>query len=294
MSTEVLKSAELPLVEEFLRCLTSVHTVRAYERDLSEFKAYLLTQPATSGWNSTLSQYKAFLRERFQPLTCNRKLSCLKSYFNFLYMNRVTDVNFGAHVSLFSKSEYSGTPALSDDEVTRMFSLVENVRDELILKLMFYLGLRRAELISIKLEDLNLEGIPSIKIHGKGHKTRILPITDDILVTLKAYLSNLLARKYTGARLFPGVTAETIHPNTVAQIFHKYSKLAGLERIATPHVARATCVSNALERGANPVQVQQLGGWTSMEMVLRYDKRRHALKNSAAFVVNYAPKNTGK
>jgi site-specific recombinase XerD len=74
---------------------------------------------------------------------------------------------------------------------------------------------------------------------------------------------------------------------TVNQIFKRYAKKAGLPADVSPHSARATAVSNALENGATVLQVQYMGGWSNMNMVLRYDRRRQEIKNSAVWKVKY-------
>lgn len=290
--SKLLTIKQLPLVDEFLSTLVSENTRRAYNQDLATFQSYLNSSSA-AGWNSVLRQYRVHLSIKYAPLSCNRMLASLKSYFTFLYLNGATVTDASKHVQLFKAAEYTATPGLSDEETVKLLNSTTNLRDRLILELLFYLGLRRAELINIKRSDIDFNGAtPSVSVCGKGNKCRVLPLSGDLLISLVEYL-NSLAPKYTGEYLFPGNTGETLHPNSISKVIKKYAAQAGVTGKVSPHVARATCVSNALEQGATLVQVQQLGGWTSPDMVLRYDKRRQALHNSAAFKVNYAPKNTG-
>ena len=78
-----------------------------------------------------------------------------------------------------------------------------------------------------------------------------------------------------------------LHPQTIAQIFKSACHRANINKRVSPHSARVTAVSNALENGANPVYVQEMGGWSSMNMLLIYDKRRKEIKNCATRMVNY-------
>jgi site-specific recombinase XerD len=290
--SELLTTKQLPLVDEYLSTLVSEHTKRAYRQDLAAFQSYFNSNSGL-GWNSILKQYRVHLLTKYAPLSCNRMLASLKSYFTFLYLNGATVTDASIHIQLFKAAEYTATPGLSDEDAIKLLNSTTDLRDRLILELLFYLGLRRAELVTLKRSYIDLNSTaPSISVWGKGNKCRILPLSGDLLVSLVEYL-NSLAPKYTGEYLFPGRNGETLHPNSITKVIKKYAAQAGVTGKVSPHVARATCVSNALEQGATLVQVQQLGGWSSSDMVLRYDKRRQALHNSAAFKVNYAPKYTG-
>jgi integrase/recombinase XerD len=287
---EILTIKQLPLVEEYLSTLISEHTKRAYRKDLTNFQVYLNSNSAT-GWNSILRQYRVHLATRYAPLSCNRMLASLKSYFTFLYLNQAIQVDAAKHIELFKSPDYSATAGLSDEDTTRLLNSPTNTRDRLVLELLFYLGLRRNEVATLKVASVDLKhNPPCIVVVGKGNTKRILPLSERLNFTMSEYL-NSLAPKYTGEYLFPGPSGNGLHPNSVTKLVKKYAAQVGLD--ISPHVARATCVSNALEQGATLVQVQQLGGWSSSDMVLRYDKRRQALHNSAAFKVNYAPKYTG-
>ena len=73
----------------------------------------------------------------------------------------------------------------------------------------------------------------------------------------------------------------------MAHIIKRYAKLAGIHYAVSPHSARATAVSNALDNLAPHRAVQHLAGWSSPLMVTRYDKRKQDLKNSAVKYIHY-------
>lgn len=140
--------------------------------------------------------------------------------------------------------------------------------------------------------DLDTErGVDVIKVRGKGHKIRILPIT----ARVKAYLEHYFYvcgrnRDETELPLFLPTknprsdSQKVMHPHAITYIVTHYAKKAGiLKGKISPHSCRATCISNALDRKATQRSVQHLAGWSTPLMIQRYDKRRGDLQNQPHF-----------
>ena len=159
------------------------------------------------------------------------------------------------------------------------------------LSFLFYMGLRRGELIGLNVESLDAEkGIPILRILGKGNRPRILPIPEPAFRSLTKYLNTRVYTRAEGLPLFvstQGNEEKRLAPETVRYIVKKYAKLAGLPENISPHSARVTAVSNALENGASVIEVQTMGGWKSIDMVKRYDRSSKQIKNSAIWKINY-------
>ena len=165
-----------------------------------------------------------------------------------------------------------------------------------ILCVLLHLGLRKGELIDLKMGDLDVErGIPVVKVRGKGHRVRILPITKTVQAYIEHYL--FVCRRDRADKMAPlftptknprtKVLMKPLNPNNITYLVSRYAKKAGVLKPISPHSCRATCISHALDRKATHRSVQHLAGWSTPLMIQRYDKRREDLANSAAFLIDY-------
>ena len=294
-------------VETFLKEQLSAHTRRAYEKDLIDFLTHLKETSAPMTVH-TLVRYRALLEARTSPRTgrplsrisINRHLATIKSFLNWLVLNGVLPNNPARAVKSFRTSLESPTRDVPDDYVRRMLELpdhhtVSGVMHRTILLVLFRLGLRRSELVGLRTSDLFSEqGYDVLRVRGKGDKERLLPLPKDVEAAIHQYLRAARKDPAVDQVLFTPVRnnstndfTKELNPNTVAYIVNRYAMLAGVPHRISPHSARATAVSNALDHLAPHRAVQHMAGWSSPLMVTRYDKRKADLKNSAVKYVSY-------
>lgn len=294
----VSQSIELPYILEFLATLNSENTRRVYRTDLEAFREFLIRNALP--FEAIQPEYIGLFREYYKNgralSSVNRMLGCLKTYFHYLIVRGVLSRNPAELIKYYPSPDYTATEGLTDSEAFRVLSAVEGesttaLMHRAVLSVLFHMGLRRAEVCALKVSSLGADsGVATLTVLGKGNKMRELPIPEHTFQAIQKYL---LARKYTGGEdspLFTSTTSEQDKPlatETIYKIFKTYAKKAGIEKTVSPHSARATAVSNALENGASVLEVQQMGGWSNMNMVLRYDRRRQAIKNSAVWKINY-------
>jgi len=298
-------------IEPFLSNHLSAHTRRAYESDLKQFFSFLKAYCPPSEIHRLRSEHIILFRKQLEegrisgiPMaqaSINRKLAVLKSFFQWLVANDVLDKSPAQHVKGYPQGQDSLLKALSDDEARRILDLPKTHQrsgalHHSILHCLLYLGLRKGELTGLKIGDISVErGVDVLKVRGKGHKVRILPLIPIVKRTIEHYLRlcgrNLEAKEEP---LFTPTknprtknTMKRLNPNAITYIVQRYAKKAGVMIHISPHSCRATCISNALDRRATHRAVQHLAGWSTPLMIQRYDKRREDLKNSAAFTVNY-------
>jgi integrase len=299
-------------IQPFLANQLSAHTRRAYETDLKQFFRFLEGRVDAVTLAGLRSEHVILFRKYMEegrltgkPMakaSINRKLAVLKSFFDWLQANHVARDNPASRVKGFPQNQESKLSGLSDEEAQRMLDLPNrNTRSgalhQAVLAVLFYLGLRKGELIDLKMGDLDSErGVPVLRVRGKGHRVRILPLTPLLLARLDHYfLVCHRDRKDKEAPLFTptknprfGVTFKPLNPNAITYLVIRYATQAGVLKKISPHSCRATCISNALDKRATHRSVQHLAGWSTPLMIQRYDKRREDLKNSAAFVVDYS------
>jgi site-specific recombinase XerD len=164
-----------------------------------------------------------------------------------------------------------------------------------ILATLFHLGLRRAELVGLRTSDIfEQEGMRVIRVRGKGDKERVLPLPQEVVKSIETYLEFARKELKVDQPLFSPVKNNVthtkdkpLHPNAIAYVVKTYAALAGVAYRVSPHSARATAVSNALDHHAPHRAVQYMAGWSSPLMVTRYDKRKQELRNSAVKFVRY-------
>lgn len=299
-------------IQPFLANQLSVHTRRAYETDLKQFFRFLDGRINVETLAGLRSEHVILFRKYMEegrltgkPMaksSINRKLAVVKSFFEWLRANHVAIDNPAQRVKGFPQSQESRLSGLSDEEAQRMLDLPNRnsksgALHQAVLAVLLYLGVRKGELIGLKIGDLDSErGVPVLRVRGKGHRVRILPLTPLLQARLEHYFHvNGRNRDDKEAPLFMptknprfGNTRKELNPNAITYLVVRYAKKAGVLKKVSPHSCRATCISNALDRKATHRSVQHLAGWSTPLMIQRYDKRREDLKNSAAFLVDYS------
>ncbi len=308
-------SVSLPLwakeIPTFLQNQLSDHTRKAYESDLKQFFQFLEGRISSEHIESLRPDHIILFRKALEEGrlngkvmaqgTVNRKLAVVKSFLNWLKLNRVLRENPAQLVKGFPQSQESSLNGLSDDEARKILALPQRNKRAgalhyAVLHVLLYLGVRKSELLNLKMGDLVEErGVTVLRVRGKGHRVRILPLTLQIKQVLEHYFyvcrrdrTQMEAPLFTPTKNpFSGQLIKKMHPHAITYIVIHYAKKAGVLKKISPHSLRATCISNALDRKATQRSVQHLAGWSTPLMIQRYDKRRDDLKNSAAYLINY-------
>lgn len=310
-STPWLKGEIIQEIDRFVQNQRSVHTKRAYAADLKQFLSYLRAEKRSGEDFDTLVGFRDWLvspKEKgglaLSRGSANRKFASIRAFLSWLQARGKAKDNPSHLVKNFRAKTESPTQAFSDDEVAKILSLPKMHTDtgrmhSLILHMLFYLGLRRGELVALKASHLGWgriggDSILTLRVPGKGDKERVLPIPEQVHRILLRYLFERGLEVGADEPLFAPVKnnltkvkTKPIDGQTVYYIVKKYAAMAGVDRRMSPHSCRATCISNALDHAASHRSVQELAGWSSPLMIERYDKRRTALKDSAAHVVKY-------
>lgn len=294
-------------IREFLHDFLSPDTKRAYQNDLDDFFTFL----AEGGERPQgPSEIKAFhfqlyrdelIKKGRASATVNRKLVAIRSFMKWALATKLIDHNPLDAVKLPKVQTESPTQAFDDVEVRRMLEApdVTNLSGNLHrmgLVMLFHLGLRRAELGSVKLKDFKEErGHLVLWVHGKGDKVRLLPVNDfvrsevsDYLYRLKAFGVALKPEEFllqTDPKRRPNVPMDG---STIFRLVSKYARALGINKKVSPHSCRATVISHLLDTKATPIRdVAIFAGHANVTTTERYDKRRQNLDRSAAYQVDF-------
>lgn len=308
--TKWLDGDLLPEMNRFIKTQRSQHTQKAYETDLKQFIGYLRSKNLKPDIDALLSYREHLITEPHNGglgmtrTSANRKFATVRSFLNWLQTRGKIQENPSVWIKNFRAQTESPTHDFSDIEVARILDLPNlqtksGLMHSTILHLLFFLGLRRGEVVILKASHLGFvrseEGsVMTIRISGKGDKERILPLPQPVKAILDEYMSRNKISIGQDVYLFKPVRNNVtknkdkhIDSHSIYYIVKKYSELASVENKVSPHSCRATCISNALDHSASHRAVQELAGWSSPLMVARYDKRRTNIKQSATHVVSY-------
>ena len=131
------------------------------------------------------------------------------------------------------------------------------------MELFYASGVRRAEITSINLTDIDLSS-RTIRIMGKGRKERVVVINRTTAAAIQTYLN--VRPRSSDTALFLGRTRQRLSPRHVWEIFHRIYLVSGLKGVkqASPHTLRHSFATHLLERGVDLVTIQELLGHESV------------------------------
>jgi len=253
----------------------SLHTIKAYVRDLENFSDFCKEEYGERKIdNVNYFQIRSWIiklvETNISNRSINRKISSLNSYFKFLLKIESIKVNpLVKHKAL--KTEKKIQIPFSQEEVKSVLTdftfdnTFEGLRDKSIIELFYSTGIRRIELINIKLPDLNFEK-KTLKVLGKRNKERILPLLDSSIDTLKKYLAerNKLPIVSDKSMLFLTKKGVKIYETLVYRIINEYFSFASSKLKKSPHILRHSFATHLLNQGADLNAVKELLGHTSL------------------------------
>jgi integrase/recombinase XerC len=259
-------------VTEFLAHLElerrlSPHTVAAYRRDL-QCLAEFCDESEISDWaqlqHHHLRRYAAVAHGRgLSPRSVQRRLSGARSFLNYLLREGRLGDNPGQDISA-PRAARKLPDTLDVDQMSRLLAIpgddAVTRRDRAILELLYSSGLRLAELVDLDPADLDLDEA-TVRVTGKGRKTRILPVGRKARAAVAAWLASRgeLARTDETA-LFVGTRGRRISPRVVQQRVRYWAAQAGLPKRVYPHLFRHSFATHLLESSGDLRGVQELLG----------------------------------
>lgn len=266
-------------IETFLENFDSQTTKVAYEAILEEFWTTIVRQNAQNIDISALVTYKEILKDKgLKSATIHKKLSCIKSFCKFLHQNGMIAHNPAASLKVPKVVTENPTEALTDEEARRMIDTAKDDLDTLILTLLLHLGIRRSELLKIRKKDIYQSGEHTVvRVHGKGSKTRVLPLTDKLITII----ANCYNDKSDDDVLI------TLNASSVHRRIKRAAKRAGIKKRISAHSCRATAITKAIETGCTMSDIAEMAGHASIHTTQLYFRQRNGLKNSPIFKLNY-------
>lgn len=257
----------------------STNTIRAYRIDLERFLSFWTTISKNS--DTEISLNRAFERycvalyhEQIEKSSIARKMSCMKSFIDYLK-------TVGTIVSLsFTRPRLDKKLPLylSIDEI---FFLLDKInpedlptrrphRDKAIFELLYATGIRCSELVAIKLSDIDLEQ-KTIRIYGKGRKERIVLFGQKAKDSLLSYLKHERPSAENGTdRLFLNNRNEPLTTRSVQRVIEMFRTFLKIKKQITPHKLRHSFATHLLNQGVDLRTLQELLGHKTLASTEKY------------------------
>ncbi|MGV3558152.1 tyrosine-type recombinase/integrase [Larkinella arboricola] len=254
----------------------SHHTLTAYRTDIEQFQLYLKSQYELElAENATFPQIRSWIASLVETgldkTSVNRKIATLRAFYGFLLRRKTIVIDPMLKISALKTSKK--VPVFVEEKP--METLLDNVdfpddfkglRDKLVLELLYGTGIRLAELVGLKMADVNLYE-KTILVLGKRNKHRIIPVPNPLFTLIQQYQQ---ARETEfGLQADPvylilsdqGVRA---YPVLIQRIVKRYLDLVTTLEKKSPHVLRHTYATHLLNRGADLNAIKDLLGHSSL------------------------------
>ncbi|MFK7846068.1 MAG: tyrosine-type recombinase/integrase [Rhodothermales bacterium] len=245
--------------------------------------------------------YRDYLIEekKMRPRSVRNRLAAISSLFQHLKNAQLVTLNPVESIQRPKTDPNRGvTPAMATHQAAQLLSAPDTTtlagaRDSAILHMLFFTGCRISEPGQLLVKDLyDDEGYLMLRLTVKGGQQKSVEVHHALRQALDRYLAMCGHGDQPDSPLFLAVkpgqnTGKPLSRQQVARIFAKYRKKAGLPASYTPHSARATCATTALNNGARLEDVQKMLGHADIRTTQIYDRRKHQHKDSAVFSVKY-------
>ena len=260
----------------------SFNTIEAYRNDLTVFARYLSDEFNVININNTNYSYIRswivdLVNKGISNRSVNRKVTSLNSYFKFvLKIDLINENPLTNHKALKTQKKiqlpFSEKEMLSVLDLDNYEDNFTGVRDRLIIDLFYTTGIRRIELIQLKISDLNINN-KHIKVLGKRNKERIIPIIDSTINILNKYLSCRDELESEETFLFITSKGKPVYEKLIYRIINKYFDTISTKVKKSPHIIRHSFATHLLNNGADLNSVKDLLGHSSLAATQVYTNR---------------------
>jgi len=254
----------------------------AYMKEIGKFIDYVILINITEInliSTSTIRQYFYYSKENrgLCQSSISKIIATIKSFFNYLEEEEIIIKNPARKIKV-PKKIYRIPSVMSKYEVDLIIKSIDfaplrcrknNVRDKLVLSLLYYTGIRKSELLNLNWTDINLSKSFIIIRRGKGGKDRLIPLHKEVTRLLDLYLEKRLPLKTEA--LIIGEQGRRLCKGSFVNLLKMYFAISGLKRKGyTAHSFRHSFATHLVEAGVDLFKVQRLMGHASLDTTKIY------------------------
>ena len=264
-----------PLMDQYLDYLMfekglSVNTLDSYRGDLNRFADFLDAcgiRSLRDADSPMILRHLISLRDSgMGPRSRARHLVTLRGFFKFMVQEKILALNPARRLDL-PKSGLKLPDVLSIQDINQLLNMPNpkkpaGIRNTAMIELMYAAGLRVSELITVKLQDVNLNGC-CVRVFGKGAKERMVPFGQPARQKIDFYVTTArpaLLSPHTSPFLFVARAGKPMTRQGFWKILKQYAQAAGIIKPITPHSLRHSFASHLLEGGADLRSIQIMLG----------------------------------
>lgn len=277
------QNKNIQIIENFLDVIWTEHglsqnTLLAYRRDLQGYADWLTKNGATltDVTREQLLGYIADISKKMQVRTSARKLSSLRRFYGYLLQQGLRETDPTTDIDA-PKLDQPLPKTLSESQIDDLLAApdvsdVLGLRDRAMLETLYATGLRVTELISLPVNQVNL-GAGVVRVMGKGSKERLVPLGDEAVDWLTAYIKKSrpgLLHGRVSDSLFITQRGKAISRQGFWYLVKRYAVKAGIHESLSPHVLRHAFATHLLNHGADLRVVQLLLGHSSLSTTQIY------------------------
>ncbi len=279
-----MSEQDTTLIERFLDALwlergLSENTLTAYRGDLQGLAVWLQAEQGdllTAARHDLLRYLQRRAEQGASPRSSARLLSSIRRFYRYLLRERQISEDPSARIDA-PKLGRALPKSLTEDEVERLLAAPDvekamGLRDRAMLEVLYASGLRVTELVSLTLQQVNLQqGL--VKVIGKGNKERLVPLGEEALNWLDRYLREargLLLGAAQSDVLFPGSRKSAMTRQAFWQLIKRYALKADITKHLSPHTLRHAFATHLLNHGADLRVVQLLLGHSTLSTTQIY------------------------
>lgn len=272
------------LIQAFIEYLhnvkkTSSNTETSYKRDLYKLTAYLKAQGITdiqTVTETTLNSYVLYLeRERFKAATISRNIASVKAFYHYLTKMRIVREDVSERLKP-PKVEKKEPGILSMQQVEKLLmqpaeANPKEIRDKAMLELLYATGIRVSELITLRLNDVNMQ-MGYIICHDRS-KERVIPFGNKAREALQIYFMNsrnAMVRTPEEEMLFVNCSGTPMSRQGFWKLVKHYAQMADITDEITPHTLRHSFAAHLVENGADLRSVQEMLGHSDISTTQIY------------------------
>ena len=270
------------IIDEFIDSLkarqASQNTLASYERDIVQFSNYFEKQ-GKKIFDLTKEDMQEYINHLMADgksnSTISRSTASIKSFYRYLVNKKLAETNIAENVEA-PKVDRKEPLILTKSEIEKLLeqpnlSELKGQRDKTMLEILYATGIRVTELISLRVEDVNLtSGFIKVK---KKNTERHIPLGNLALKCLKEYMNKvrpLLIRTEEEKTLFINTNGQKMTRQGYWKILKQYKDQAKIDKDITPHTIRHSFAVHMLEDGAEVKTVQELLGHTDVASTMMY------------------------